>query len=144
MSDVVEENWCWNLTAVDIMKKPDLEILLTNQNYRTPRRVYHKKEKLKEILIRNHKVDDKNLIPFKDLTVKQLKCELLLRELSCKKGKKADFIQRLTNQQKIPSLLSKIPETDKLLIYGYIRQNEIVLEHGLFIPRYLQVFMVII
>ena len=75
-----------------------------------------------------------------------MKPELKLRKLQYKyggkHGLKQDMLRRLKHH-KVPPSPSNIPEIgNKILVHGYIRENEIVLEHGLFIPYYLKEIIV--
>ena len=140
-----EFKWGWQMTNVDKMEESEIKTLLINRycdlkekSFEVPYRVY-----LKE----NYYVEDEDLTSFNEMTIKELKVELKLRYLNDKyggeNGKKSDLIQRLQSYKGIPSSPSKMPElSNKILVYGYIRKNEVVLEQGLFIPHYLKEIVV--
>ena len=139
----VEEKWGWQFTQINSMKDEDIKILLQNRNYVLKDA---KNQNLKKILKTQYFVEDENLPSFEDMTIKQLKPELKLRKLQYKyggkHGLKQDMLTRLKHH-KVPSSPSNIPEIgNKILVHGYIRENEIVLEHGLFIPYYLKEIIV--
>ena len=137
----VRMKWGWHLTCLNKMHSKEVKILLNNR-YHNLKGNKSSLVQLKSILREKYFVEDDDLVPFDEMTIEELRAELKLRKLNDryggKNGKKPDLVNRFKGYE-IPSSPSKMPEiTNKILVYGYIRLNETVLEYGLFIPHYLK------
>ena len=142
MSERLEAKFGWQLTQIQNkkFKDSDIKILLQNRGYILKDA---DNQNLKKTLTTNFFVEDSRLLKFDAMTINQLKPELKLRNLDHqyggKHGKKQEMVTRLKNRP-VPSSPEKVPENGyyhTLVTYGYIRENQVVLERGLFIPCYL-------
>ena len=124
MSDVPPPKaWTWEISNVDNMPPSQLKVLFRNRTGKIAN------GDIKQLL-KDLEIDDKKMKSFNEMTIKQLKSELRLRKLSSKDATRNQLISRLS--------LNQIPSIQQQLVIGYIREKEIVLEGGLFIPRYLK------
>ena len=137
MSDVETKAWTWDVSNVEEMTLPEIKLLLENRNC-DMRKLPDGKNQILTHLMTHFEIDDKNLKPFNELSDDQIKAELMVRCLS-----PAVSIRGTSKQELIDRLdVNKLPSIGKLLVFGYIRKEEIVLERGLFIPHYLKELVV--
>ena len=140
MSDKLIKSWTWDMTALNTYTfdghdddEENIRSLLKNRNCDQNMKdmVWYQ---LKHLLQEEYDVDDKRMKPLNKLTIKQLKLELTLRHLSDTNASKKELVERLQ--------VHEIPSMDKILIYGFIRENEKDLQRGYFVPHYLKEIIV--